>query len=41
VITALAASQTSFSCADVGTLTDTLFVTDDGGNTSFCLPMSP
>jgi hypothetical protein len=37
VITALAASQTSFSCANVGTLTDTLFVTDDGGNTSFCL----
>jgi hypothetical protein len=36
-ITAMAASQTSFTCADVGTLTDTLYVTDGGGNTSFCL----
>jgi gliding motility-associated-like protein len=36
VITTWAASQLAFDCNDLGANTDTLFVTDDGGNTSFC-----
>ncbi len=31
------ASQTHFTCADLGMVADTLFVTDNGGNTSFCI----
>ena len=31
------ASQTHFTCADLGSVADTLFVTDNGGNTSFCI----
>ena len=36
VITTWAASQLAFDCSDLGANSDTLFVTDDGGNTSFC-----
>ncbi|MFZ1618017.1 MAG: HYR domain-containing protein [Flavobacteriales bacterium] len=36
VITGWAASQLVFSCSDLGANSDTLFVTDNGGNTSFC-----
>ncbi|MFZ1617793.1 MAG: HYR domain-containing protein, partial [Flavobacteriales bacterium] len=36
-IASITASQTSFDCTDIGTNNDTLFVTDNGGNTSFCV----
>ncbi|MEO7080257.1 MAG: HYR domain-containing protein, partial [Flavobacteriales bacterium] len=36
-ITSWSASQLVFGCADVGLNTDTLFVTDASGNTSFCV----
>ena len=36
-IVAFNASRTHFTCADIGTFMDTLFVTDNGGNTSFCI----
>ncbi|MGB3870114.1 MAG: HYR domain-containing protein [Flavobacteriales bacterium] len=36
-IVAYDASTTQFTCADIGTFADTLFVTDNGGNTSFCI----
>ncbi|MBZ0206686.1 MAG: HYR domain-containing protein [Flavobacteriales bacterium] len=36
-IVAYNASSTQFTCADIGTFADTLFVTDNGGNTSFCI----
>lgn len=36
-IVGFSASQTVFTCADLGTVTDTLTVTDNSGNTSFCI----
>ncbi|MFZ1618440.1 MAG: HYR domain-containing protein [Flavobacteriales bacterium] len=36
-ITEWTASQLVFGCADVGLITDTLFVSDGSGNTAFCL----
>src|SRR5690606_17814911 len=30
-------SQSAFTCADIGTLADTLFVSDGQGNSSFCI----
>ncbi|MBK9420371.1 MAG: HYR domain-containing protein [Flavobacteriales bacterium] len=36
-IASLTAGRTSFDCAHIGANNDTLFVTDNGGNTSFCV----
>jgi len=39
VIASIIAHQTDFSCSDLGVVSDTLTVTDSGGNTDFCVAM--
>jgi gliding motility-associated-like protein len=39
IIASILASQTAFDCTDLGVVSDTLAVTDTGGNTDFCIAM--